>query len=155
MTRFVVRRLWDGADIGSAYHAAAGTQWAVFAQSQSLAEVQADIEAAFHLDEAVVQKFGRYLWGLAHLDLGPSTRFRDYSLGDMIASGGDGGVDCRRWPGFSGGVATLYGGGLCRRDRWGHRHGGADFRDWPAVSNDCCTAVELAAGGGIAEGRRW
>ena len=49
--------------------------------------MQANIEAAFHLDEPVWKQFGRFVWGLLHLDLGPSTRFRDYSVGDIIASG--------------------------------------------------------------------
>lgn len=50
-------------------------------------EVQANIEAAFHLDEPVWQQFGRYIWGIVRGDLGPSTRFRDYSVNDLIASG--------------------------------------------------------------------
>lgn len=50
-------------------------------------EVQANIEAAFHLDEPLLQQFGRYAWGLMHLDFGPSTRHRDYSVMDLIASG--------------------------------------------------------------------
>ncbi len=47
----------------------------------------ANIKASFHLDEPVWQQFGRYVWGLLHLDFGPSLRFRDYSVGDLIASG--------------------------------------------------------------------
>lgn len=42
-------------------------------------EVQPSIEAAFHLDEPFGQQFGRFVWGVVRLDLGPSTRHRDYS----------------------------------------------------------------------------
>ena len=50
-------------------------------------EVLEHIKATFHLDEPVWQQFGRYVWGLLHFDFGPSTRFRDYSVGDLITSG--------------------------------------------------------------------
>ena len=50
-------------------------------------EVQANIEAAFHLDEPIYQQFARYIWGILRGDLGPSTRFRDYSVNDLIAAG--------------------------------------------------------------------
>jgi oligopeptide transport system permease protein len=32
-------------------------------------------------------QFGRFVWGVVRLDLGPSTRHRDYSVNDLIASG--------------------------------------------------------------------
>ena len=50
-------------------------------------EVLDNIKARFHLDEPVWEQFGRYVWGLVHFDFGPSTRFRDYSVGDLIAAG--------------------------------------------------------------------
>ena len=50
-------------------------------------EVLENIKARFHLDEPVWLQFGRYVWGLLHFDFGPSTRFRDYSVGDLIAAG--------------------------------------------------------------------
>lgn len=50
-------------------------------------EILEHIKATFHLDEPVWQQFGRYVWGLLHFDFGPSTRFRDYSVGDLITSG--------------------------------------------------------------------
>lgn len=59
-----------------------------FSKSRKISpEVLEHIKAAFHLDEPIWAQFGRYVWGLAHGDFGPSTRFRDYSVGDIIASG--------------------------------------------------------------------
>jgi oligopeptide transport system permease protein len=59
-----------------------------FSRSRKLSpEMLEHIKAAFHLDEPVWQQFGRYVWRLVHFDLGPSTRFRDYSVGELIASG--------------------------------------------------------------------
>ncbi len=50
-------------------------------------EVLEHIKASLHLDEPVWMPFGRYVWGLVHLDFGPSLRFRDYSVWDLIAAG--------------------------------------------------------------------
>jgi oligopeptide transport system permease protein len=59
-----------------------------FSRSRKISpEVMANIEASFHLDEPVWQQFARYIWGLLRLDFGPSTRHRDYSVGDLLASG--------------------------------------------------------------------
>src|SRR5215831_19014942 len=35
-------------------------------------EVEANLRAAYHLDEPLYRQFGRYLMGLARLDFGPS-----------------------------------------------------------------------------------
>jgi oligopeptide transport system permease protein len=32
-------------------------------------------------------QFGRYLWGLAHFDFGPSTKYQDYSVTELIVQG--------------------------------------------------------------------
>ncbi len=50
-------------------------------------EIIALIEAKYHLDEPILTQFGRYVWGILRLDFGPSMRFRDYSVGDILASG--------------------------------------------------------------------
>jgi len=50
-------------------------------------EIIANIERAYHLDEPVVMQFARYVWGLVRLDFGPSTRFRDYDVTDILATG--------------------------------------------------------------------
>ena len=51
------------------------------------AENAAAIEAAYHLDEPLPQQFGRYLVGLLHGDLGPSYRYVDYSVAELIGTG--------------------------------------------------------------------
>jgi oligopeptide transport system permease protein len=45
------------------------------------------IAQKFHLDEPLVMQFGRYVWGIVRLDFGPSMRFRDYTVTDILASG--------------------------------------------------------------------
>ena len=51
------------------------------------AQVRANLEAKYHLDEPIYQQYGRYLWDIAHFDFGPSFQYRDTSVNDLIASG--------------------------------------------------------------------
>ena len=51
------------------------------------ADVAAKIEAAYHLDETLPQQFMRYMSGLLQGDLGPSFRYRDYTVSELIGSG--------------------------------------------------------------------
>jgi len=51
------------------------------------ADVAANIQAAYHLDEPLPAQFARYLSGLLHGDLGPSYRYRDYTVAELIGSG--------------------------------------------------------------------
>jgi oligopeptide transport system permease protein len=51
------------------------------------ADVAANIQAAYHLDESLPQQFGRYLSGLLRGDLGPSFRYRDYTVAELIGTG--------------------------------------------------------------------
>ncbi len=93
MLRFVAKRLWGGgltlaALVTLTFFVMRLAPGGPFSKNRKISpEVLANIQEAFHLDEPVWQQFGRWLWGLAHLDLGPSTRFRDYSVNDIIASG--------------------------------------------------------------------
>lgn len=48
------------------------------------ADVEANIIAAYHLDEPLPQQFARYLGGLLRGDLGPSYRYRDHSVSELI-----------------------------------------------------------------------
>jgi oligopeptide transport system permease protein len=52
-----------------------------------LPEVEANLRAAYHMDEPLYQQFGRYLWGLLHFDFGPSFQYRDYTVTELIVSG--------------------------------------------------------------------
>jgi oligopeptide transport system permease protein len=49
-------------------------------------EIEANIRATYHLDEPLLNQFGRYLAGLLHGDLGPSFRYREHSVNELIAS---------------------------------------------------------------------
>jgi oligopeptide transport system permease protein len=93
MLRFVGRRLWNGALTLAAlvtltFFVMRLAPGGPFSRNRKISpEVQANIEAAFHLDEPLWMQFGRFVWGVMRLDLGPSTRHRDYSVNDLIASG--------------------------------------------------------------------
>jgi len=50
------------------------------------ADVEANIAAAYHLDEPLPQQFLRYMSGLLQGDLGPSYRYRDYTVADLIGT---------------------------------------------------------------------
>jgi oligopeptide transport system permease protein len=47
----------------------------------------ANLNKAYHLDEPVWMQFGRYLWGLLHFDFGPSMKYRDFSVTELIVHG--------------------------------------------------------------------
>lgn len=93
MLRFVGRRLWSGgltlaALVTLTFFVMRLAPGGPFSRNRKISpEVQANIEAAFHLDEPIWQQFGRFVWGVLRFDLGPSTRHRDYSVNDLIASG--------------------------------------------------------------------
>ncbi len=93
MIPFVAKRLWNGfltlaALATLTFFVMRLAPGGPFSRNRKISpEVQANIEAAFHLDEPVYQQFARYIWGILRGDLGPSTRFRDYSVNDLIAAG--------------------------------------------------------------------
>ena len=93
MGRFFVRRIWDGvltlaALVTLTFFVMRLAPGGPFSKNRKISpEVLENIQKSFHLDEPILQQFGRYVWRLAHLDLGPSTRFRDYDVGAIIASG--------------------------------------------------------------------
>ena len=47
-------------------------------------DVAANIESAYHLDEPLPVQFLRYLEGVVRGDLGPSYRYRDYTVSEII-----------------------------------------------------------------------
>jgi oligopeptide transport system permease protein len=57
------------------------------AEKQLPPEIEANLRAAYHLDEPLVQQFGRYVWNLARGDFGPSFQYKDYSVTELIAAG--------------------------------------------------------------------
>ena len=50
------------------------------------ADVEANIARAYHLDEPLPKQFIRYLFGLVQGDLGPSYRYRDYTVSELIGA---------------------------------------------------------------------
>ena len=50
-------------------------------------EVEANVKAAYDMDKPVLQQFGIYLGRLAHGDLGPSFKTRDFTVRELIAAG--------------------------------------------------------------------
>ena len=49
-------------------------------------EIEANIARAYHLDEPLPQQFTRYLAGVLKGDLGPSYRYRDYTVAELIGN---------------------------------------------------------------------
>ncbi len=59
-----------------------------FDEEQALPpEIRANLEAAYGLDQPIVVQFGLYVSGLLHGDFGPSFKFRDFTVTELIASG--------------------------------------------------------------------
>jgi oligopeptide transport system permease protein len=50
-------------------------------------EITANLQAAYGLDQPMLVQYGRYLAGLARGDLGPSFRYKDFSVAELIAQG--------------------------------------------------------------------
>lgn len=59
-----------------------------FDEEQALPpEIRANLEAAYGLDQPIAVQFGRYVAGLLRGDFGPSFKFRDFTVTELIASG--------------------------------------------------------------------
>jgi oligopeptide transport system permease protein len=59
-----------------------------FDEEQTLPpEIKANLEAAYGLDRPLPEQFARYLAGLARGDFGPSYKFKDFSVTELIAQG--------------------------------------------------------------------
>jgi len=92
MLRYIVRRLLVSIPVLIAL------TFAVFALMRSIpggpfdfvgdkslpASVVANLERRYHLDEPLLKQYGRYLWDLLHLDMGPSMRERGRQVNDII-----------------------------------------------------------------------
>lgn len=47
-------------------------------------DIESNIERYYHFDEPLTQQFTRYFTGLLHGDLGPSYRYRDFTVSELI-----------------------------------------------------------------------
>jgi oligopeptide transport system permease protein len=57
-----------------------------FDQERTLpAQIEAELRRQYHLDEPLLQQFGRYLGDLVRGDLGPSFRYRNRTVNEIIA----------------------------------------------------------------------
>ena len=50
-------------------------------------EIEANLKASYHLDEALHQQYFRYLSQLVRLDFGPSFKQKDFSVNELIKAG--------------------------------------------------------------------
>lgn len=50
-------------------------------------DIRANIERSYHLDEPLLQQFGRYLTGAVQGDFGPSYHYRDRDVSELIGEG--------------------------------------------------------------------
>lgn len=50
-------------------------------------EIEANLNAAYHLDEPLIQQYGRYLLQILQGDFGPSFQYKDFTVNELIASG--------------------------------------------------------------------
>jgi oligopeptide transport system permease protein len=50
-------------------------------------EIERNLKAKYHLDEPIGKQYLRYLDALAHGDFGPSLKYRDHTVNDIIAQG--------------------------------------------------------------------
>ena len=50
-------------------------------------EIEANLNAKYHLDEPLLQQYFRYLGQVAVLDLGPSFQYKDWTVNELIAQG--------------------------------------------------------------------
>jgi oligopeptide transport system permease protein len=59
-----------------------------FDEEQALSPaIKANLEAAYGLDAPLAKQYFRYIWGLAHGDFGPSFKFRDVGVSELIGQG--------------------------------------------------------------------
>jgi oligopeptide transport system permease protein len=59
-----------------------------FDQEQTLPpEIMANLQSAYGLDQPIWTQYGRYLKSLAHGDFGPSFKYKDFSVTELIGQG--------------------------------------------------------------------
>src|ERR1700743_1078585 len=57
------------------------------AQAPVAPEVLVNLRARYHLDEPLAQQYVRYLGNLLQGDFGPSFKYKDFSVTELIAQG--------------------------------------------------------------------
>jgi oligopeptide transport system permease protein len=93
MLKFLTRRVGDGlltlaALVTLTFFVMRLTPGGPFSSNRKISpDILANIEATYHLDEPLLQQFARYVWGVLRFDFGPSIRFRDYTVADILMTG--------------------------------------------------------------------
>lgn len=93
MLRFLTKRVGEGlltlaALVTLTFFVMRLTPGGPFSSNRKISpDILANIEATYHLDEPLIQQFARYVWGVLRFDFGPSIRFRDYSVADILMTG--------------------------------------------------------------------
>jgi oligopeptide transport system permease protein len=72
-------------------------------------QVLVNLQKAFHLDEPLYWQYARYVWNVVHFDFGPSFKYRDYTVAELLLSGVPISVEIGLWSLL---LATLAGVGL-------------------------------------------
>jgi oligopeptide transport system permease protein len=57
------------------------------ANPKATPEIMANLNRAYHLDEPVYEQYARYVWGVLHFDFGPSFKYRDHAVSELIFLG--------------------------------------------------------------------
>jgi len=93
MLRFVLRRLFQVVPtlfviVTAAFFVMRLAPGGPFDQEQTLPpEIAANLEAAYGLDQPMPVQYARYLAALARGDLGPSFKYKDFRVSELIARG--------------------------------------------------------------------
>ncbi|MEA3152367.1 MAG: oligopeptide transport system permease protein [Gammaproteobacteria bacterium] len=93
MTRYFLRRLAGAVPtlfviITIAFFLIRAAPGGPFDQEQTLPpEILANLESAYGLDRPLWVQYGRYLAALAHGDFGPSFKYKDFSVTELIGQG--------------------------------------------------------------------
>lgn len=90
MVRFIIRRLLEAVPtlfilITISFFMMRLAPGSPFTSERTLPpQVMANIEAKYHLNDPIWKQYGHYLWQLAHGDFGPSFKYKDYSVNDLV-----------------------------------------------------------------------
>ena len=93
MFRYALRRLFGIvptflAVVAAAFFLMRAAPGGPFDEERALpAEIEANLQAAYGLDQPLAVQFARYLGGLLRGDLGPSFRMKDFSVAELIGRG--------------------------------------------------------------------
>ncbi|MCK5901774.1 MAG: oligopeptide ABC transporter permease OppB [Cocleimonas sp.] len=50
-------------------------------------EIAENLERVYHLNEPLITQYGYYLWNILHGDFGPSFKYQDYTVSELILQG--------------------------------------------------------------------